>query len=232
MLPKFVTFSGVDPTVSAADMAFLQKDFPKVEFGFLLSEKRQGQDPRYPAFDWLLSRSAEFWAEFNCSAHLCGSAIFRRFLERDRWFLSFLRHSFRRVQVNFNYLDEPFDHELFNQAAAQLPNLQIITQYNKANNQVSKHFDFLNHALLFDESGGNGVEAGLFWPTIPNKFCGYAGGLGPDNIAQQLVKISHAAGNDEYWIDMETGVRTDDKFDINKCHSVLQTIYSKETNQK
>ncbi len=55
---------------------------------------------------------------------------------------------------------------------------------------------------------------------------GYAGGLKPSNIAQQLPLIAAAAGDGPYWIDMESGVRdADDRFDLGKCRAVCEAVY-------
>ena len=50
---------------------------------------------------------------------------------------------------------------------------------------------------------------------------GYAGGFNPENVAD---KLHYLLTNDEvgdFWIDMESGVRTDDWFDLDKVRRVL-----------
>jgi phosphoribosylanthranilate isomerase len=101
----------------------------------------------------------------------------------------------------------------------------FITQHNKSNADVYKQIVALNHEVLFDASGGRGI-LGDWHSPIPGKICGYAGGLGPDNVLQELEKIS-AICNKPFWIDMEGKLRTDDKFDLTKCVAVLDQIDSK-----
>jgi hypothetical protein len=63
------------------------------------------------------------------------------------------------------------------------------------------------------------------WPKpLEDVLCGYAGGLGPDNIEAQLELISKAVGNREIWVDMETHVRSNDdqRFDLDKVEKVLE----------
>ena len=86
-----------------------------------------------------------------------------------------------------------------------------------------------NASLLFDDSVGTGVLAKA-WPAppeAPTKF-GYAGGLGPANLGEQLrrmvevVGASEARRGDSFWVDMESSLRTiladgTDLFDVNKC---------------
>jgi phosphoribosylanthranilate isomerase len=50
---------------------------------------------------------------------------------------------------------------------------------------------------------------------------GYAGGINPDNAAEVVSRIQA----DRYWIDMETGVRTGDWLDLDKCEAVCRAVY-------
>jgi len=79
-----------------------------------------------------------------------------------------------------------------------------------------------NHAILFDASGGHGVSP-EYWPAhLPDKSCGYAGGLGPDNLARELPRIQEAAGQGPYWIDMEGKLRNEaDRFDLARARLCL-----------
>jgi hypothetical protein len=94
---------------------------------------------------------------------------------------------------------------------------------------------------LMDSSGGTGTLITDFSlpasaKTLP---VGYAGGLNPDNIAQifpqmvdQIVSLNTAPDQDTdpefntpiFWIDMESGVRTDDFFDLDKAEFVANYL--------
>lgn len=83
---------------------------------------------------------------------------------------------------------------------------------------------------LIDASGGTGRWDQTRWqpPHEALRRVGYAGGIGPDNVVAALSTVwsvvnAHdcAAQNGKVWIDMETGVRTDNRFDLNKVESVL-----------
>jgi phosphoribosylanthranilate isomerase len=83
----------------------------------------------------------------------------------------------------------------------------------------------LNTACLFDCSGGKGISP-VNWPNIKeNIFCGYAGGLGPDNIEAEIKKIILLTNNNDFWIDMESKVRTKtsdlDYLDLDKVKNCL-----------
>lgn len=71
--------------------------------------------------------------------------------------------------------------------------------------------------LRIDRSGGRGVR-GEFAP-MPGCKVGYAGGIGPDNVVEVLDRLETFGHT--YWIDMESGVRTADQFDLHKVWRVL-----------
>jgi phosphoribosylanthranilate isomerase len=75
---------------------------------------------------------------------------------------------------------------------------------------------------LFDASSGRGI-APAAWPAHPGRRVGYAGGIKPDNVLDVIRAGVGAAG--PYWIDMESGVRTDDRFDLTKCRQVCEAVY-------
>ena len=49
------------------------------------------------------------------------------------------------------------------------------------------------------------------WPAAePDLRCGYAGGLGPVTLADQLARLHDLVKGETVWIDMEKRVRSDD----------------------
>ena len=76
---------------------------------------------------------------------------------------------------------------------------------------------------LFDKSGGTGIAPDR-WPEHPGgkRFVGYAGGINPGNVLDVIGSID-ARG--EYWIDMESGVRTNNIFDLDLCREVCEAVY-------
>ncbi len=68
----------------------------------------------------------------------------------------------------------------------------------------------MTFCFSYDASCGRGVEIASFTPppSLPRPFrCGYAGGIGPGNIAQLLARMREGGvgeGGEGVWIDMES----------------------------
>jgi hypothetical protein len=78
---------------------------------------------------------------------------------------------------------------------------------------------------LYDGSGGRGVSPDKWFPPLPGKRCGYAGGLGLDNIKDELIDIKRVADNAPVWIDMESSLRDrNDNFDPFVCMKILEDV--------
>ena len=73
-----------------------------------------------------------------------------------------------------------------------------------------------------DGSGGRGVTCSR-WMAPETPVFGYAGGIGPENVVETVRAISAVCEND-FWIDMETGIRTGDRFDPDKCRKVCEAL--------
>ena len=85
------------------------------------------------------------------------------------------------------------------------------------NSKIDDHI-----TTLLDASGGRGVDTGIEVLKLPHKI-GYAGGITPENVEEKLTFLMESDDVDSFWIDMETGVRTDDWFDLDKVENVLKT---------
>jgi phosphoribosylanthranilate isomerase len=100
------------------------------------------------------------------------------------------------------------------QVIFQLPRSLVFANALRRDNNISV-------AGLFDESGGDGVAPEHAPPPVDGMYCGYAGGIGPDNVVERIQAINAVCPND-FWIDMEGRVRTDDVLDMAKVRSVLK----------
>jgi hypothetical protein len=219
-----VTITGADDSISPENLIGLTEKYPFVEWGILFSSSRQGT-PRYPSDRWIENLSLLTDSLPNLSAHLCGKFVRDLVLEANpTWWGMYDRVSriFNRVQLNF--------HGQFHKAAPKFSekimslNHEFILQHDGENDEtILKLGADLPVFPLFDRSGGAGVVPGS-WPKPIWKYQGYAGGLGPENIEDELHRISDVVGDSKVWIDMETRVRSNDDrtFDLKKVEACLR----------
>lgn len=220
-----VTITGADNGVDPKELAALSAEFPFVEWGILLSAKRQGT-PRYPGPGWLgsLERLA-FAGSVALSAHACGQ-IARRIMGGDKHFvLSALQMGYRRIQLNGFGLPCPELDRVAYVAASGRVELILQVQAEEHLQTTATFAAALpgSASILFDPSGGRGVEP-FRWPPDPHGArMGFAGGINPENVEQVIGEIAVTRlGSEPWWIDMESGVRTDDRFDLAKVRAVLE----------
>lgn len=232
---KTVTITGADDNTDINSLMEIYKRYPFVEFGILFSPSRQGTY-RYPTLDWVkdlmkakLSHNCMDVNQLKLSAHLCGNYT-HEYLTTG-YLTSALNNlgnvmsgiAFSRYQLNFNSTKNPACKEFFDSLGRCTTN-QIL-QFNKANYDLCQKVIGINNEnihFLYDGSGGRGVLPEKWQRVVPFHFTGYAGGLNPDNLYEALIKINEAVGDNEIWIDTETGVRTDDKLDLEKVVKFLE----------
>ena len=206
--PKFITFTGADDRTDVGRMVSLGKRYP-IEWGILFSPKRQGLDVRYPCGNKL---SAFWWADLRRSAHLCGEHA-RRIVAGDD----------PDVPVDLSYCDRI---QINHRAPLPAPVSRFARDWGVRRAIIQCRAAFPAHSggvdLLYDCSGGRGAVPSS-WPFHPGYFVGYAGGIGPANVLDVIESIRP---NGPYWLDMESGVRTDDWFDLDKVEAVCRAVYA------
>jgi hypothetical protein len=228
---KTVTITGADDSIQPMQLLPLRDKYPCVEFGILLSAKRGGE-PRFPSREWIggLALLKASRPELNLSAHLCGRVV--RDICGGDWSEAerlvqggFGKDSiFGRVQLNFHAELHEVDEAKF-LAGLRARKQQFVFQMDTVNNYL---FDMaanagINAVPLFDGSHGNGRLPPL-WPEPIYPYCGYAGGLSPANLEEQLAHLAGTVGDCEIWIDCETRVRSnnDQQFDLGLVEAFLE----------
>lgn len=218
--PSFITFTGADNLTDHTKMERLSALYP-IEWGILFSPERQNIDPRYPGGEavsrlaWAvqLNRKAEPVGGLRLAAHLCGR--YSRLIMDGGSIAKIIPVDlgvFTRIQINHR---EPIVDRINDFRRAWGP--RCIAQWRGNTFPRDTSVDW-----LFDRSGGKG-QAPTFWPPYPGRLVGYAGGIGPGNVAEVIANI---AATGPYWIDMETGVRTADNcFDLDLCRQVCEIVY-------
>jgi len=225
---RCVTITGADDSINPKELFKLSDEFPFVEWGILFSKSAEGKY-RYPTRKWLWELYTEWCRSYiprlNFSAHICGRWV--RDICAGSWTI-FEDHTtfdmFKRIQLNFHALVHELDEQKFIAGFKDgTIQRQYIFQLDNVNNGI------LNVALnnnvdavpLFDLSGGAGILPEE-WPRA-NGYCGYAGGLSPENLESQLELIEQVADY-PMWIDTETRVRSDGdyQFDLGKVRAFLE----------
>ena len=222
-----ITFTGVDDVTDLHRLVDIQKKYPKVEFGVLVSRKWKENGQRY--LSPFKARELRGLG-LRLSAHLCGS-IARDVLHMGGFSntgdFSEIIDMFSRVQLNVSNYDEP---ESMSPYILPGPLQEIIIQ------QAFNHNTFMLCriasgdciSILLDESGGKGIETPFCMPSyLHNVHVGFAGGINPDNVVAKIREITSLPHVNRFWIDMESGVRTNDRFDLDKVEQVCELVYDK-----
>ncbi len=227
---QLVTLTGADGSIDPKQLIELSKKYPFVEWGILVSGKRFGTN-RFPSLEWmarlhdLISMYSD--VKVNLSCHLCGQYVrdllmgnFKEMSDK----LSYLLEMFQRIQVNTHGQPHTYSAKFFDFVRGY-SDKEFILQYDQANYHllVDAVRAVRNVSTLYDMSHGAGTLPAQ-WPNshvlVKN---GYAGGLGPDNVEQEIHRIANVTMGRDVWIDMETKVRSngDELFDLDKCKTVL-----------
>lgn len=247
-----VTITGADHSIDPVALGPLSKKYPFVEWGILFSRTRQGQS-RYPHHPWIEKFKNIYWNfshpdyfPINMSCHLCGQWV-RETLNGEFTFWDAhtgIINCARRMQLNmvdadFMALDFGKLRETISKAFYKdllVPDVILQTkrafqryEWLRTLNAEGRFFKF---DMLYDVSGGKGKLPSNWAPPVDGVFCGYAGGLGPDTLEDQLEKIAAVIGDNKCWIDMESRVRDeDDKFDLGKVERCLEIASKWVTNE-
>jgi hypothetical protein len=225
LLIERVSLTGADDRTELSRLIDLTARFPCVEWALLYVPHNEGA-PRNPMRAW---RDAFFSHLADYSAvHLCGALAFEQLLQGT---LPDDILAAPRLQLNINARKTDFSDEkvleVFRRALALGP--EIILQYHPNSAALIEQFaratpgkDRERVHILMDASRGTGVAPqGWSRPQRLDKFfVGYAGGIGPENIQAVLRDVS-ALGR-PCWVDMESGIRTENQFDADKAEAVLR----------
>lgn len=202
-LAPFMTVTGADERTDMERLAGID-----VEVGFLYSVRSsEAGSKRYPPWVWIEENAGKV---DRAALHICGNPARRQLLagELDVG-------NFQRIQINGDV-----SLRVIGQLCHKYPHHHIIGQLTHSNRNLVKS-PYPNFALLVDESGGNGISPAKWEKALTDQCAvGYAGGLGPDNLYDELVKI-HPLTERGWWVDMEGKIRTDEWFDLDLVDEVV-----------
>lgn len=235
---------GADDSVAPELLALLSQKYPWIEWGVLFRPDLEGQ-PRYASFDWverLVAVNRKNNGVMKLAGHLCAERC-QQVLDGDASFSKKLHElGFGRIQINATAANKvivdgaKLDVYANNIRSCILavPEIDFIFQLNDETrgiwNCIIQYPIPSNLNVLFDASCGLGVLAKEYPSPLVDPVeipCGYAGGIGPSNIADVLSAVETAANGKTVWVDMESSLRvliTDkhqtcatDAFSIDKC---------------
>ena len=221
---RHITFTGIDARTDMKELKAIQQQYPIAEFGVLTSYSWYEKGNRYP--DPKIMDKIRL-PENNLSLHVCGSAAhdatIGRWEKLDDLIFGNL-HLFGRVQLNISTRKNNPHHCNVPLVIGQ----EVILQQKDIMNTefFQNTIEFWNQpsykwSMLLDASGGTGKNTEIRLFSSKQKV-GYAGGINPDNVADKLTYLFENVQMGEFWIDMESGVRTDDWFDLDKVRRVLE----------
>ena len=244
MFLKTVVCSGINEKNDINDAIEFLKKYKRAEFGVQCSPKKASYHT--PRFDWLkelLSNLNEQKIENKVALHLNEGFVVSFCdgqLPDEVSDLLNIGKSIGRLQLNFKIGREVFssgsvpDIRTLEQTiktigphpiilSASQPNLPFI---QKAYNRGMK-FD-----VLFDDSFGEGIAPEFRKPPLfDDLFQGYAGGLSPENVEKELIKINKVA-KDTIFIDAEGKLKQDGYFSFDRAEKFVQNaISSQKENQ-
>lgn len=215
-----VTVTGADDSVDPECLLGLAKVYPFLEFGILCSKNNIGT-PRFPSYEWLDKLYEIKQYGIPLSMHLCGSWVRSIFLADGKILEDKIQLYFKifdRIQLNF-HAQPYFAKDGYLYYIKSFGDKPIIFQMDGTNENLYhqvKNFHIIAQPF-YDLSGGNGVLPDEWRSPIGN-YCGYSGGLSPENIKENLKKLCDIVGNIPIWVDAETRLRSnnDKQFDIEK----------------
>ncbi len=214
-----VSITGADDDVDPSKLVALSVEFPFVEWAILFSAKRQG-GPRFPSVPWIARlRELTRGTPVHLAAHFCWTHTRDTLAGNHRWLLDAL--GFQRIQFN------GWEGQGLARLAVVCRDVELIMQV-RSEDMLQTAADVADDvasvggraSALYDPSGGRGIET-FRWPLAPQGLrLGYAGGIRPSTVVDVLGDIGPV--DHDFWVDMETGVRVNDKFDIGLAREVLE----------
>lgn len=230
---NLISFVGVDEQTVLTELDKISNSFVTgvaVEWSVLYSDSKSvTKHTRYPSYNFckgFLERGAKTLYTM-CSLHLCGSVI-DRYLKQEQDVMDLCAPA-TRIQLNLNIHNYPDYDKLTDDilAVANKHKHHLILQQNKTKEKFMEVF--LKKApiisLLHDGSGGFGREITSVVSPDPKHKTGYAGGINPDNV-KKIVELIDAnnPNNLPYYIDMESGIRENNIFSVEKCIKVIDNL--------
>jgi len=211
-----VTISGADDAAAHQALYDLSAEYPFVEWGILCSSSRRGQS-RYPSDGWI-DTLGEHDRQVHIAMHLCGamarSALGGSIFECEAFMP-------RRIQLN-GFSDYVLPELLIARRHTQVEFILQCGTLEAVSRAEAFRGKYPNVSALWDKSGGTGAALDAWALPMGALHIGYAGGIDEHNIVEYLTKLTSNREPHDFWIDLESGARTDDAFDLPKVRRILE----------
>ena len=229
-----LSITGADNLVLPKTLKSMVEKYPHLELAILYFPEKENHN-RNPGLLW----RNEFFSMIpkeNTAIHLCGKEVFDIILN-ENFELSTLFIELKktqRIQININARKDIFSITDIQRIYTILLSygFTLILQYHERSKEwilpYINETPIENVHILLDSSLGKGVAPEKF--ILPEELqklsypIGFAGGLNPDNIdlIYKQIKLFNLS---DYWLDLESGCRTNDNFDINKAEQLCATVF-------
>lgn len=234
MFLKTIVCSGINENNNIADAIEFLKRYKNAEFGVQCSPRKAGYHT--PRFEWLkelLCRLNEQKIENKVALHLnegfvvsfCDGKIPDEISD-----LLKVGNAVSRLQLNFKIGRETFasghtpDIKTLQKTMVGVAPHTIILSASQPNlSFIHKvHHNGMKFDVLYDDSFGEGVAPDVRKPPLfDDVFQGYAGGLSPENVGEELIKIEKLARG-AVFIDAEGKLKQDGHFCFTKAERFVQ----------
>ena len=216
-----ITFTGIDKSTDFGRLLDISKQYPKAEFAVLVGDHHPWKN-KFP-----IAKVVSEFAGLDVpkAIHLCQNMANQVTWEHSTPPLLWqIYKNFNRVQINLTTERVVQKHDNILYFADKVGTDKIILQHRSAWENIPVEHEKIEY--LFDCSGGRGIYGSMQWPepTIAMERVGYAGGLGPDTIAT-MQEFAEKHSQHHIWFDMETRIRTDDWFDLDKVEQVCKGLW-------
>jgi hypothetical protein len=219
-----VTITGTDDQTPPEDVLKISEEYKhiKIEWGLLISKSNEGS-PQYPSPAYIGEFIDQVRGVVDVAGHLNGRYLRDLMQGLATYSTEYPKYwqGFKRIQLNFAKLLWHVDFsKLKHDGKPYIFQIEGVNDYlfDQAINSN------INCFPLFDRSLGEGITPDSWPKPIHPFYNGYAGGLGPDNLAEQLKRIEEVVGTGTIWIDMTTKVRSNNKLNFDKVRHVLDLI--------
>lgn len=229
-----ISITGADDLVNIDSLNSFVTAYPQLELAILYFPEKESH-PRNPGKQWR-NKFFSVIPKKNTAIHLCGQEVFETILSNDFEHSEVFKElkKTERIQININARKDIFSHEDIQKIYTVLlsHNFTLILQYhNRSKDWIlpyisEKKLD--NVHILLDASLGKGVTPDIF--EVPEQLrhldypIGFAGGLNPENISKVHTQVK-SIGLNKYWLDLESGVRTDNVFDLDKFQKLCKSVF-------